>query len=78
MTLPCRGASQRPEFEGVARRKTQTYSVRDPFEIAAGAFRRANKRSSSEAVAHQKMRHAPMLVSTCSFAAFSFRHRAPL
>jgi len=40
------------------------------FQTAAGAFRRANKRSSSEAVAHQKMRDAHLRQpSACSFAA---------
>jgi hypothetical protein len=34
-----------------------------PASVAgvAGAFRRANKRSNSEAIAHQKTRHTPAL-----------------
>src|SRR4029078_4701658 len=43
----------------------------------AGAFRRANKRSSSEAIAHQKKRDRSLPKRACSFASV-FRHWALL
>ena len=72
---PCRDA-RRIRAMGAARRKAQTYDVRVPFGIAAGAFRRAYMRSSSEAIARQKMREPSQ--SACSFAAFSLRRQAAL
>src|SRR5665648_100670 len=45
-------------LRGTARRKTQTYGCPHPLPDTAGASRRANKRSSSEAVAHKKCANA--------------------
>ncbi len=54
--------------EGMARRKAQTYGIRAPFrETRRAPFGAPAKRSSSEAIAHQKTRHRTRSSSACSF-----------